>query len=38
MLDVLRVEAGGIADIVAFELPELLDAFALPKQLSAEAR
>ena len=38
LLDVLRVEAGGIAEIVAFELPELLDAFALPKQLSPEPR
>ena len=38
LLDVLRVEAGVIAEIVAFELPELLDAFALPKQLPAEPR
>ena len=33
MLDVLRVDAGGIAEIVAFELPELVDAFALPSAL-----
>ena len=39
MLDVLRVEAGGIAEVVAFELSELLlSAFALPNALSAEAR
>ena len=39
MLDVLRVEAGGISEVVAFELPELLlSAFALPNALSAEAR
>ena len=34
MLDVLRIEAGGIAEIVAFELPAMLDAFALPSALS----
>ena len=39
LLDVLRIEAGGIAEIVAFELPELLlNAFALPKTLSPEVR
>ena len=38
LLDVLRIEAGGITEIVAFELPELLlNAFALPKTLSPEA-
>jgi len=39
LLDVLRVESGGIAEIVAFELPEeLVNAFALPKTLPTEAR
>lgn len=38
LLDVLRIEAGGISEIVAFELPELVDAFALPRQLPAGPR
>ena len=37
MLDVLRVDGGGIAEIVAFELPGMLDAFALPELLPTEA-
>lgn len=38
MIDVLRIEGGGVAEILAFELPELLDAFALPHALSPEPR
>jgi RNA polymerase sigma-70 factor (ECF subfamily) len=38
MIDVLRIESGGVAEILAFGLPELLDAFALPNTLSTEAR
>ncbi len=38
MIDVLRIESGGVAEILAFGLPELLEAFALPNTLSTEAR
>jgi RNA polymerase sigma-70 factor (ECF subfamily) len=38
MIDVLRIESGGVAEVLAFGLPELLDAFALPNTLSTEAR
>ena len=37
MIDVLRIESGGVAEILAFGLPELLNAFALPNTLSTEA-
>jgi len=34
MIDVLRVENGRVAEVTAFELPGLIDAFALPAVLS----
>ena len=37
MIDVLRVENGRIAEITAFDLPGLIDAFALPPTLSPKS-
>ncbi|MGH7680013.1 MAG: RNA polymerase subunit sigma-70, partial [Gemmatimonadaceae bacterium] len=36
MIDVLRVEDGRVAEVTAFELPGLIDAFGLPNTMSAE--
>lgn len=36
MIDVLRIESGRIAEVTAFELPGLIDAFGLPETMSAE--
>ncbi|HSJ63647.1 MAG TPA: hypothetical protein VK922_07020 [Gemmatimonadaceae bacterium] len=33
-VDVLRIEGGAIAEITAFEVETLLDAFALPRTIA----
>lgn len=38
MLDVLRIENGGIAEVTAFDLRPFLDAFDLPEVLTAESQ
>ena len=37
MIDVLKVEAGRVAEVTVFELPRLVDAFALPSVLPPES-
>jgi RNA polymerase sigma-70 factor (ECF subfamily) len=37
-IDVLRIENGAVAEILAFDLPQQLAAFGLPATLSVEAR
>ena len=34
MIDVLRIESGGVAEVTSFDLPPFLDAFNLPEVLS----
>ncbi len=38
MTDVLRLEDGRVGEIMAFELPGLLDPFNVPDTLSTESR
>jgi len=38
MLDVLRIEDGGVVEVTAFELPGLIDALGLPETMSAEPK
>ncbi|MEW5916235.1 MAG: RNA polymerase subunit sigma-70 [Gemmatimonadota bacterium] len=38
MIDVLRIEGGRVAEILAFDLREMLDAFDLPSTISPEAQ